>query len=218
MDKLSIVDGALAYVYPNEGMRHVRVEPSLFVEASSLLFTHDVPSLFLERPCFDRIAVRFYVCRDPRPVYISLCHHSVRPAILRLLPSMRIKTLEEVMQRDDLTVSWAERWRDHVRSYLERSEAFELVRFESLVSEKRGTLRRIVETVDPESPVACRERLVDRVERVTDFHAMQKDSPGHVRKGGVDDWITEISLPARKIIEDVAGNEMRALGYRDPAT
>ncbi len=214
VDKFSIVDGELAYVYPNEDMRYVRVAPLLFLEASSLLFTHDLPSLFLDRPGFDRIAVRFYVCRDPRPVYVSLCHHSVRPAILNLLPSLEIKTIEEIMRHDDLTVRWAERWKRHVRSYLDHREAFELIRYESLVSEKRETLRRIVAIVDPGSPFEGREQIVDSVLRVTDFESMQKASPGHVRKGGASEWTSEITSHARRIVEEIAGDEMRALGYR----
>lgn len=215
VDKFSIVDGELAYVYPNEDMRYVRVAPALFVDTASLLFTHDVPSLFIDHPGFERVDLRFYVCRDPRPVYISLCHHTVRPAILKLLPSMRIKTLEEVMKRDDLTLRWAERWKQHVQSFLEHRESFDLVRYESIVSEKRDTLRRIVETVDPLAPVERREQIVESVLRVTDFHSMQHASPGHVRKGGTEEWMSEISTRARRIVEDVAGVEMRALGYLD---
>lgn len=213
VDKFSIVDGELAYVYPNEDMRYVRVAPALFLEASSLLFTHDLPSHFLDRPEFDRVDVRFYVCRDPRPVYVSLCHHSVRPAILNLLPSLKIKTIDEIMQRDDLTVRWADRWRQHVRSYLERRGAFELIRYETLVSQKRTTLQRIVEIVGPESPTERREQIVDSILCATDFESMQKASPGHVRKGGASEWAAEITHRAQRIVEEVAGDEMRALGY-----
>lgn len=213
VDKFTIADGALAYVYPNEAMRAVRVHPRLFLESSSLLFTHDLPSQFVDLEGFDSVDVLFYVCRDPRPVYISLCHHSVRPTILKLLPSMKIRTLEEIMRRDDLTIRWAERWKRHVRSYLERADRFELVRYESLVEEKRETLRRIVSIVGADSCVERREQIVDSVMRVTDFGSMQKASPGHVRKGGADEWKSEISSHARKLVEEIAGAEMRALGY-----
>jgi hypothetical protein len=34
-----------------------------------------------------------------------------------------------------------------------------------------------------------------------------------VRKGGASEWVDEITAPARRIVEEVAGDEMRALGY-----
>lgn len=215
VDKFSMVEGAFTYVYPNEDMRFIRVNPAVFIEASSLLFTHDVPSLFVDAPGFERIDVRFYVCRDPRPVYISLCHHSVRPAILKLLPSMKIKSIDEIMKRDDLTIRWAERWKQHVQSFLEHREAFELVRYESMVSEKRETLRSLVAIVDPKASDERRDQIVESVMRVTDFESMQKDSPGHVRKGGSDEWKSEITSHARRIVEQIAHEEMSALGYLD---
>jgi Sulfotransferase domain len=215
VDKFSIVDGALMYIYPNEDMRYVRVSPPLFLGASSLLFTHDVPTLFLRHPGFEAVDVRFYVCRDPRPVYVSLCHHSVRPAILKLLPSMKIKTIDEIMQRDDLTIRWAERWREHVRSFLTHRDEFHLVRYETFVSQKRETLREIVGIVGRDVAEQRREQIVDAVLGVTDFEVMQKASPGHVRKGGASEWTSEISTHARRIVEEIAGTEMRALGYLD---
>lgn len=215
VDKFSIVDGALSYVYPNEGMRYVRVSPALFLEHASLLFTHDEPSLFVDSPGFDRVELRFYVVRDPRPVYVSLCHHSVRPAILRLLPSMKLKSLDEVMKRDDLTVRWAERWKRHVRSYLDQHARFELVRYESLIGTKRETLRWLVSKLAPELSRDRSERILDSAMDVTDFRSMQEASPEHVRKGGRDEWRSEIPDQARRIVEEVARDEMCALGYLD---
>lgn len=213
VDKFSMVDGALAYVYPNEEMRYVRVDPELFLGASSLLFTHDEPSLFVGASGFDRVDVMFYVCRDPRPVYVSLCHHSVRPAILKLLPSMKIASLDEVMRRDDLTLRWAERWKRHVQSLFDQRSRFELVRYESLIEEKAATLRGLIAKVAPDLSPARASRILESTMAVTDFRAMQEASPGHVRKGALDAWTTEIPDRARRIVEEVAGDEMRALGY-----
>lgn len=215
VDKFSMASGALAYVYPNEDMRSVRVSPALFLEYASLLFTHDEPSLFLDAPGFERIELRFYVVRDPRPVYVSLCHHAVRPAILRLLPSMKLRSLHAVMARDDLTVGWAERWKRHVRDYLDHRARFELVRYESLVGDKRETLSRLVARIAPKVDEAQREQIVDSTLEVTDFQSMQAASPEHVRKGGSDAWTAEIPDPARRIVEEIARDEMEALGYLD---
>lgn len=213
VDKFSIVDGTFSYVYPNEDIRFVRVDPALFISASSLLFTHDTADGCIDTPLFDRIDARFYVCRDPRPVYVSLCHHSVRETVRRLLPSYELDSIEEIMARDDLTARWAERWKHHARSFLEHQDAFELVRYESLIGNKRETIRRIAQKVDPQIGEHDIDRLVDSTMRVTSFQSMQEASPEHVRRGGLDTWKAELSSHAEQIIVEIAEPEMRALGY-----
>ncbi len=211
IDKFSVVDGRLCFVYPNEQLRALRVSPELFIGASSILFTHATPSEFVELPGMETVDARLYVVRDPRAVYVSLCHHAVRPAILRLLPSSRIRSLDEIRSREDLMIHWAERWRDHVRSYLDHADRFELLRYESLVSDKPATVRRLVDLAAPDLDEV--EALVASVLEETDFAEMQRASPGHVRRGGTDGWRSEIPARALEIVESIAGEEMRALGY-----
>jgi len=118
IDLFTIINGSFHFVYPNHECRNIKVDQKMFTSSSSLIRTHNVPHLFIDLPILSGIDHLIYVYRDPRAVYLSLCHYVVSPVYVKLLPASKIRTAEEIMERDDLTVKWTTNWRDHIRPNL----------------------------------------------------------------------------------------------------
>lgn len=213
IDHFAVRDGQLCFVYPNVDCRHVELDAATFVEASSLLWTHGRPDSFLDQPWLDRVDRMLYVCRDPRPVYVSSCHHVVRPEYLRLLPQMELTTVEQVMDRLDLAEKWARDWSEHVKSFLAHRDRFLLVRFEDLVADKARVVAGLLRELEPGAEEGQIERRTAALLEATGVERMRRESPRHVREGSPGGWRDEIRDEARRIVEETAAEGMRELGY-----
>ena len=136
VDNFAIINNKICFVYPKETMRYVEIDSDMFVGYSSILTTHEKVTSFIDFDFISKIDSMFYICRDPRAVYVSTCHHVVRPEYLKLLPNMKLKTVEEVMARKDLAEKWTRDWKEHVQSFLPFRHKFMLVKYEELIANK----------------------------------------------------------------------------------
>jgi hypothetical protein len=215
VDNFIVKNNQIYVLYPNTKNRQFKVDINSFINTSSLLWTHQRAADFINQPLMSKVGKMFYVCRDPRAVYISMCHHVVRPEYLRLLPMMKIKNAPEIMKKKDLTEKWICAWRDNIRDYLKYKNRFILLKYEELVSNKRQVLHNIIKNIDGKIDEANSDKMVKHLLKTTDLHRMMKENPEHVRKGKIDSWQEEISSSTRQFIEDTTQKEMQFLGYND---
>ena len=213
VDNFVIKDDQVFVIYPNADNRQLKVDANVFFETSSLSWTHQRATDFINLPLMSKVGKMFYICRDPRAVYISMCHHVVRPEYLRLSPAMKIKSASEIMKRRDLAERWIYAWRDNIRDYLEYENRFILLKYEEIVSEKRRILHDIVKNVGCDMDDSESGKMIKYLLEATDLHKMMRKNSGHVRRGKIDTWQEEIAPSTRQLIEDIAQHEMRLLGY-----
>lgn len=205
VDAYSLASGAARLELPHPACRWLPVDPALLLDGSTLLWTHDSCELALD-PRLEAVTHRVYVVRDGRDVLDSLAHHVVRPAIRRLHPEYRHARPEAVVADLPLFASYARRWAAHVESYLAHREHFLLVRLEDLIREPEATVERVAATLDLAVDAAM---LGPRLA----FAALAPAARGHLRRGAVGGWRDTFGAAQRRIVDEVAGAALAALGY-----
>lgn len=191
------------------------VDTEAFMHYAEIIWTHDCFSTF-HRSFYDAYSDdleirRFYLSRDPRSVYLSLAHHVTRPEYFKIFPSARIKTPDGIFCKDEFAVKWMKQWKNHVLGFLENEDWFSLVRYEDLILKKEQTVNRLSDLLL--NGHSSKNSAVNRALNQTDFTAMKKNSPNHVRSGTVDEWKTTVPTETLAIIQEIVGPEMKELGY-----
>lgn len=197
------------------GRADLPVDTAAFMHYAEIIWTHDCFSTF-HRSFYDAYSDdleirRFYLCRDPRSVYLSLAHHLTRPEYFKIFPSAWIKTPDGIFSKDEFAVKWMKQWKNHVLGFLENADWFSLVRYEDLILKKEQTVNRLSDLLL--NGHSSKNSAVNRALNQTDFTAMKKKSPNHVRSETVDEWKTTVPTETLAIIQEIVGPEMKELGY-----
>ena len=214
VDKIHFSDGKAFFIYPNPHMRHLEINLKMLLDNASLIWTHCSPASFVTIDNMANIDNMLYICRNPLAVYVSLCHYIVRPEYIKLFPDSKLKTVEEVMEREDFVVKWARRWKEHVQSYIQFQDQFKLIRYEDLVINKLQAVAEVLAWLDPNLTQEALNAYSQTIAKETDLKKMQQESPEHVRKGSINGWQNEITASAKAMIQEIAFSEMTALGYK----
>ena len=171
--------------------------------------------------------------RDGRDVMVSLYFHSLfenersSPHVVRRTRSALAfrddedlsknlpKFIEYVFHRQRKSRSpFQFTWPQFVRSWSGRDVCF--VRYEELIDDTLGVLQDTVKRI------ATRSINSDRLQAIVDEFSFAKQAsrkPGDenrhsfLRKGVVGDWQNYFSMEARKIFDELAGEELILLGY-----
>jgi hypothetical protein len=205
VDAFSFASGRCRLEFPHPQCRWLDVDPTLLLDGSSLLWTHDVCDLALH-DALARVTHRIYVLRDGRDVLDSLVHHVVRPEVRALHPEYRHVTPAEVYADTALVTRYARRWADHVASWLRARERFVLVRFEELASDPVCVAAKLAHAlglaVDAEAIGAA-----------VSFGALRAAAPGHLRRGTSGGWRDAFGATQRRAFDAAAGAVLAAAGY-----
>ena len=206
VDNLKLLDGAWHVQFPDLRCRFLPVDWSLVLAHSTLVWSHDRPDDLV--PFEDDFSHRVYVLRDGRDVVNSMLHYLVTPAILALYPDHRFETLEQIYADLDFFAGKVTAWREHVRALGRHAGRYHVVCFEELAEDRTGTIARLARhlglAADPEALAAA-----------TDFAAMRRAAPRHLREGRRGDWQRFFGDRHREVFKDLAGAELVALGYAD---
>ena len=205
VDAFSLASGETRLEFPHPACRWLPVDPGLLLDGSTLLWTHD-PCAVAVDPRLASVTHRVYVVRDGRDVLDSLAHHVVRPEIRRLHPEYRHETAAAVRADLPLFASYARRWVAHVEGYLAHRERFLLLRLEDLIREPEATVACLAGALGLAVDAAA---LAPRLR----FDALAARAPGHLRRGAIGGWREAFGAAQRRVVEEVAGPALAALGY-----
>lgn len=129
------------------------------------LWTH-APCTEALRPITRERSHRIYILRDVRDVLVSASHFRGRKQ--NISPE---EYLRRYLERD------LRHWVDHVASYEGTSEEFLWVRYEDLLADLAGQIRRL----DAYLGLQNSPTDLEEITRQTSFEALQKKSPRHLR-------------------------------------
>lgn len=206
VDNLKLVDGAWHVQFPDMRCRFLPVDWSLVLAHSTLVWSHDRPDDLV--PYEDDFSHRIYILRDGRDVVNSMLHYLVTPAILALYPDHRFETLEQIYADLDFFAGKVVAWRDHVRSLGRHAGRWRVVRFEELAEERARTIDGLARHLGLSADVS-------ELAAATDFAAMRRSAPRHLREGRRGDWQRWFGPRHRDVFKELAGRELIELGYAD---
>ncbi|MFT4538587.1 MAG: hypothetical protein ACI841_000515 [Planctomycetota bacterium] len=193
------------YLYVQHSIRKVPIVVRYLLESSSLIWTHERPSVLSE---IGKERALIYMIRDGRAVVNSLMHHVTRPNVRARHKRYKIDDPIEMYKQLGVFRKYVQLWHDHVRDYMSRPEGLILVRFEDLVSDMSETCEHLAKTLG----FNCDTK---DVAETFSFRRMKQDSPAHLRSDRQEDWTRYYGAEHRKIFDEVAGSLLLELGYID---
>lgn len=114
-------------------------------------------------------------------------------------------------------------WRDHVaggRSFADHTARYRELRYEDLLDDTGGELRRLLEWVGLETPDevirhAVRDTQVSRMQkgRTKAPWSLEDEPPGFVRQGRAGSWREELSRSQARLVEHITGDLLREFDY-----
>ncbi|RIL00272.1 MAG: hypothetical protein DCC71_18880 [Proteobacteria bacterium] len=204
VDNWKLVDGRWHVQFPDMRARWLPLDWELALRHTSLVWSHDTPGDLVR---YERdFTHRVYVLRDGRDVVNSMLHYLVTPAILALYPDHRFTTIEQIYAELDFFASKVVAWRDHVRSLLRHRDRWLVVRFEDLVAQREREIARIAVHLGLDVDVAA-------IAANTSFDRMHEAAPRHLREGKSGDWRRWFTQRHGACFDEIAGQELRAIGY-----
>lgn len=173
------------------------VDLDKYLRAVTHLWTH-APYTEALRPITRERSHRLYVLRDLRDVLVSMSHFRGRKQ--GITPEAYLAAHLEADTRH---------WVDHVRSYEGASEEFLWIRYEDLLRDLPGQVRRIQQYLGLALPTSALDTLVSAVE----FDTLQRLSPRHLRTGVSGAGEFTLTPAQLQIIMRLAGEQLRTLAY-----
>jgi hypothetical protein len=160
--------------------------------------THDLP---------DDDSPAVYLVRDGRDALISHAHFVLEYDLKVENPGpIRFReTLRALIETDSSFGGWSE----NVRAWTSRSAPTAIVRFEDLVSDPQGSVRRAMGELafpSPQTPVAG----------LLTFDELRRSYPTFFRQGKVGSWRKEMPHDLHELFWQRHGGIMRRIGYRPP--
>jgi hypothetical protein len=183
--------------------RYLPVSLPLLDRESSLIWTADRPTTL---GALKGRTHRVYVLRDGRDVVASLLHKVIQPDDLAHTPDYECTTIEQVLALPGYVERLAKKWGEHVTSLWAAEEVWTVVRYESLVHEKRATVAELANALG----LPCDDDLADLIVETTSVKASREHAPNHTRRakpGGHAD----LGITSR--VEDVIGSQLVTAGY-----
>lgn len=207
LDNLRVTESGYHLEFPHPQCRSVPVALDLLLQQSSLIWTHEVPTLML-KPEVD-VTHKFYIVRDGRDVINSIMHYVTSALSLRLRPEYKYDSATELYGNLEYFEKCVIEWATHVQSYMDNEDAFHLVRFEHLVQDKHMVIGKLAKCLE----IAVSKNDIDNIVNETDLIQMRKSAPQHVRRGRKGDWRNYFSAEHRRIFKVAAGHVLIAFGY-----
>lgn len=178
-----------------------------------------------------------YADRYPKTIYLVRDPRAVLPSLWEMYRTMRgdrtlgfERFLEQYLQRRGVFRHWNSelvRWDRQVDAALRRADGdprFQVVRYESMVADRRAVLVSLAALLGLEPPETRIDQAVERgsfeaMRDLEDRHGAEaylgraEGSGRFVRKGATDGWRDELSVAAIARIEAELGWAMRRAGY-----
>jgi hypothetical protein len=151
-------------------------------------------------------APALYIARDGRDVHVSYAHWIEGRENFRV----RGEPIGHAPFRERLQAVVSRRsWSRHVNAWRTRSAPTAIVRYEELAADPAGTVKRACEQLDVPLPEQTGEPVP--------FSVLHKRNPALYRRGQAGAWRDEMPSETEERFWRLHGDEMRALGYGEPA-
>ena len=160
--------------------------------------THDLPD-------DDRPAI--YLVRDGRDALISHAHFTLvyDQKVANPSPTLFHDTLRSLVETDSSFGGWS----GNVRAWTARSAPTAIVKFEDLISDPLGSVRRAMDQISFRSPEAPFPKLLA-------FDELHRTYPQFFRRGKIRAWREKMPHDLHQLFWRRHGETMRQLGYRPP--
>jgi hypothetical protein len=166
-----------------------------------IAFTHRLPQ---------EVPNGIYLVRDGRDAVHSLLRFVVTPEYRSRVADAVRTDPRELLALPGFLDRRIHEWRDHVRSYLEDSRPWYLVRYENLAGPtKRDTIADLAGHLG----IELSARRLSEILAATTIDVCREAAPGHVHEGRAGNAGTLLSPELLEHFEHEAGAELRALGY-----
>ena len=184
-----------------------------YVRSNTHLWTHapwhdNLPAEFLGG--IDKIV---YIVRDPRDVLVSGAHFVDSEYCRREFGIPRIPLAHRFRRLLRTIPEWAV----HVAGWVGNAPTtgLHIVSYEGLVADLPFQLRRLVHYLEIDLDAAALERVAERVT----FDAMKSTAKeGHLRRGKVGSWRSELPEAVQRDIGAICGRLVDLLGYELPGS
>ncbi|NES03891.1 MAG: sulfotransferase domain-containing protein [Okeania sp. SIO2F4] len=181
-----------------------------YINSSTLVWSHSQMSshalTIMQK--FDKI---IYIVRDPRDVSISWSNFVFTPYVRRYFPFFTVdETNPEIYLNKNLTTIVSD-WMNHVGGYLKHQKDLNIhfVFYERLLHDFDRELEKILEYLEIELDDAARGEIKEKVS----FNNMRKDSPNHIRKGKLGQWVDILSDAQKEEVLEMATPLLKLLNY-----
>jgi aryl sulfotransferase len=156
-------------------------------------------------PLFDKL---IYIIRDPRDIVVSSAKFAFTPYMQKHYPTL-YKNPKDFLNGEIENISKA--WAIHVKEYLEfaADNNLYIIFYERFLQNFDVELTKLLDYLNIKLKPSQKERIKNSVS----FNSMKKDSPGHVRKAKLYDWMDVLSEEQEAFVLENARPVLRFLGY-----
>ena len=157
---------------------------------------------------FDKL---IYIVRDPRDVSISWSNFVFSPYMQRYYPFLIVdETNPETYLNNNLTTIVSD-WMNHVGGYLKHQKDLNIyfVFYERLLHDFDRELEKILEYLGIDLDDKARGDIQEKVS----FNNMKKDSPNHIRKGKLGQWVELLTDAQKEKVLEITTPLLNLLNY-----
>ncbi len=181
-----------------------------YINSSTLVWTHAQMSdnVLNTIKKFDKL---IYIIRDPRDILISWSNFVFSPYMQRYYPFLIVdQTNPETYLNKNMTTIVSD-WMNHVGGYLKHQKDLNIhfVFYERLVHNFDRELEKILEYLEIELDAKARGEIKEKVS----FNNMKKDSPNHIRKGKLGQWVDLLNDAQKEEVLEMATPLLKLLNY-----
>ncbi|MGD1698810.1 sulfotransferase domain-containing protein [Dapis sp. BLCC M229] len=181
-----------------------------YINSSTLVWTHAQMSdnVLNTIKKFDKL---IYIIRDPRDILISWSNFVFSPYMQRYYPFLIVDETnpESYLNKNMKTI--VSDWMNHVGAYLKHHKDLNIyfVFYERLVDNFERELDKILEYLEIQLDEKARGDIKEKVS----FNNMKKDSPNHIRKGKLGQWVDILTDAQKEEVLEMATPLLKLLNY-----
>ncbi|NEP90056.1 MAG: sulfotransferase domain-containing protein [Okeania sp. SIO2C2] len=209
IDVLDITKNALFYRIGNI-FRYPVDDIDDYINGSTLVWTHAQMSSnalnVIQK--FDKLV---YIVRDPRDLLISWSNFVFTPYIKRYYPYVISDEIDSESYLNNNLKTIINDWMNHVGAYLKYQKDLNIhfVFYERLLDDFDRELEEILEYLEIELDAKARGEIKEKVS----FNQMKKESPNHLRKGQLGQWVDILTDAQKEEVLQMATPLLKLLNY-----
>ncbi|MGB3508667.1 MAG: sulfotransferase domain-containing protein [Microcoleaceae cyanobacterium] len=181
-----------------------------YINSSTLVWSHSQMSsnalTIMQK--FDKV---IYIIRDPRDVSISWSNFVFTPYVRRYFPFFTVdETNPETYLNKNMKTIVSD-WMNHVGGYLKHQKDLNIhfVFYERLLHDFDRELEKILEYLG----IELDEKAIDEIKEKVSLSSMKKESPNHIRKGKLGQWVDILTDAQKEEALQIATPLLKLLNY-----
>jgi len=198
-----MINGKLFLNFPGPLKKLIELDPEMFLNNTSLVWTHNNPDVILNK-MFSSITHSFYLVRDGREVVNSIINYTTSPIVLRTNPQYKIKESSGIYNDEKLFSSYVEGWAKHIAGYMSTRNKYCLIRAEDMRLDIRSTAEHVCQYLDIDIDLTDINKI--------SYSSLKSKSPNHLINA-TSDWHMNFTKRHVDIFKDIAGAELISMEY-----